>query len=727
MRHGSNTAVCCPPLVVSNIQGILKIHTFGVGRSSNASFVSKHLTDGFREGFAMRRLARIWRIVVTFAVAMAVTGGAFATDAFADAAPPFIPPDADWLMTVNYYREMANLPSVAADPVISAGAYNHSCYMLQNGISHDEIPGLPGYTPSGDLAGNNGNVAVSSAYNATARSHVELWMTGPFHAIGVLRPNLKTVGFGKCDDPSTPLWHSGATLDIIRGLGPQVPQIVPITFPGNGTTTNLDRFVVETPDPLGFCGWTGAAGLPVIALMPEALGSAPAATMRSSNGNLEVCVLSQYNTTGTAQAILAGNNAVVVIPRNHLAADSYTVSVTSHARVVGWTFTVDPTAATGVQPVPTTAPLGSGGGLQPIVPERLVDTRLNLGASRLAASTTKRIQIAGRGGVPADAQAISANFTVVGPEVASYLSIWNCSASRPTVSTLNFDSMQTVPNGANVPLDATGGVCVFSPSSTDLVVDVNGYFSPTASGHFASVAPARLLDTRSGLGAPSRLDAFSTTVLRVTGAEGIPEGATAAMLNVTSVYPAYNGFVTVYPCDAPRPTVSSLNPSVWTITPNNVVTPVAADGTVCIYTSTPVDLVVDITGSVNAAATYEFVPAAPFRLTDTRDRSRVEMQGGANGLVVAQGQTLVIQVAGTRGIAAGAKGISANFTAVGASTWGYLTVWPCGERPTTSVVNFGQLNAIANGAQVPLSESGQLCVYASNPTHVIIDVNGWWK
>jgi len=35
----------------------------------------------------MRRLARIWRIVVTFAVAMAVTGGAFATDAFADAAP----------------------------------------------------------------------------------------------------------------------------------------------------------------------------------------------------------------------------------------------------------------------------------------------------------------------------------------------------------------------------------------------------------------------------------------------------------------------------------------------------------------------------------------------------------------------------------------------------------------------------------------------------------------
>ena len=674
----------------------------------------------------MRRLAHIWRIVVTIAVAMAVTGGAFATDAFADAAPPFIPPDADWLVTVNYYREMANLPPVSADASLSAGAYNHSCYMLQNGISHDEIPGLPGYTPSGDLAGNNGNVAVSSAYNASARSHIELWMTGPFHAIGVLRPNLNTVGFGKCDDPSTPLWHSGATLDVIHGLGPNVPQIVPITFPGNGTTTSLDHFVVETPDPLSFCGWSGTAGLPVMALMPEALGGTPSATMRSTTGNLDVCVLSQYNTTGTAQAILAGNNAVVVIPRNRLATDSYTVSVTSHARVVGWTFTVDPAAATGVQPVPTTAPLGSGGGLQPIVPERLVDTRLNLGASRLASLTTKRIQIAGRGGVPANAQAISANFTVVDPELASYLSIWNCSASRPTVSTLNFDTGQIVPNGANVPLDATGGICVFSPSSADLVVDVNGYFSPATGGHFASISPARLMDTRSGLGAPSRLDAFSTTALRVTGVEGIPVGATAVMLNVTSVFPDYNGFVTVYPCDSPRPTVSSLNPSVWTITPNNVVSPVAADGTVCIYTSTPVDLVVDITGSVNSSATNDFVPAAPFRLTDTRERVRVEMQGGVGGLMVAQGQTLVIQVSGTRGIATGAKGISANFTAVGASTWGFLTVWPCGDRPTTSVVNFGPLDAIANGAQVPLSATGQLCVYASNPTHVIIDVNGWW-
>ena len=133
--------------------------------------------------------------------------------------PAFIPPTADWLTTVNYFRAMAGLGSVVEDGSMSAGAAAHSCYMLYNGISHDETPGLQGYTPEGDVAGNSGNVAVSSLINTSARSHVELWMSGPFHAIGILRPNLHSTGFGKCDFASTPTWHSGATLDVLRGLG----------------------------------------------------------------------------------------------------------------------------------------------------------------------------------------------------------------------------------------------------------------------------------------------------------------------------------------------------------------------------------------------------------------------------------------------------------------------------------------------------------------------------
>jgi hypothetical protein len=123
------------------------------------------------------------------AFAMSVPLG---SSAAADPVPPFIPPTADWLTTTNYYRAMAGVSPITEDPAMSAGAYNHSCYMLYNGIGHDEIPGRPGYTPEGDAAGNAGNVAVSSLEGTSARSHIELWMTGPFHAIGALRHNLQS-------------------------------------------------------------------------------------------------------------------------------------------------------------------------------------------------------------------------------------------------------------------------------------------------------------------------------------------------------------------------------------------------------------------------------------------------------------------------------------------------------------------------------------------------------
>ena len=319
-------------------------------------------------------MARAWSIaggLVSGALALAsvLPGQVMA----ADATPAFIPADSDWLTTVNYFREMAALPPVTEDATLSTGAYQHSCYMLQNDIAHDEIPGRPGYTPEGDAAGNNGNVAVSSVAGTSARSHIELWMTGPFHAIGVLRPNLQRVGFGKCDNTSTPKWRSGATLDVLHGLGPSVARSQPVLFPGNGTTTSLNKFIVETPDPRTYCGWSTSepTGLPIIALMPEAVNGNVTTVVTGPNGILPTCGLSRLNTDGTAQAILAADNAIIAIPRNPLAAGTYTVTVTSQARSVTWSFTVDPAAAFGTAtPAPTAAPSGPASGFQPLTPAR---------------------------------------------------------------------------------------------------------------------------------------------------------------------------------------------------------------------------------------------------------------------------------------------------------------------------------------------------------------------
>ena len=298
---------------------------------------------------ARMTFARATGVILLVALVMAVPDLAAA-----EATPPFIPKDSNWLTTVNYFRQMAGLAPVTEDATLSDGAYKHACYMLQNDITHYEESGKPGYTVEGERAGRSGNVAVSSAFNTSARSHIELWMSGPFHAIGVLRKDLTTVGFGKCDMPAATKWRSGATLDILNGLGPKTPQSQPILFPGNGTTTSLDKFVVESPDPLEFCGWKGqSAGLPVFAMMPEAISGTVTTSITGPAGAVPTCTLSQQNTTGAAKQILQFDNVIVAVPRTTLAPGTYTVTAGSAARTVSWSFSVDPAAANGSAPAPT--------------------------------------------------------------------------------------------------------------------------------------------------------------------------------------------------------------------------------------------------------------------------------------------------------------------------------------------------------------------------------------
>lgn len=289
--------------------------------------------------------SRLRRALLAGALTLGATAGALVSG---PAAAEASVADDDWLGVVNAYRSQSGLDPVVEDPTWSEGAHDHSCWMLLNGIAHDEASGTPGYTTGGDEAGNAANVAVSNLASTTPRRHIELWMTGPFHAIGVLRPDLTTVGFGMCStrsNPSTTDWQSGATLDVVRGNDWGAPDPAePILFPGDGATTSLTRFVAESPDPRSFCGWDGrAVGLPLLALMPEAV-SAAEATLTGPSGPLRTCVLHGANTTGDARILLDGENAVVVVPSIPLERGTYDVSVTADGGDVAWSFDVDPAA-----------------------------------------------------------------------------------------------------------------------------------------------------------------------------------------------------------------------------------------------------------------------------------------------------------------------------------------------------------------------------------------------
>lgn len=653
----------------------------------------------------------------------------------ADAAtpsPPFIAASADWLTTVNYYRAMSGLSPVAEDPTLSAGARNHSRYMIGNGvIAHDEVDGAPFWTTSGDNAGNRGNVAVSSSASTTARRHVELWMTGPFHAIGILRSQLRTVGYGQFDDPAASPWRSGATLNIIDGLDLGAPRpTTPVLFPGDGMTTSLTQFIAESPNPLTFCGWTGTAGLPILALMPESTPAAGARIVTANGTELETCVLTTANTSGVARDILDGDNAVVVIPRRVLAPDSYHVEITTPSGVTSWSFTVDPAAAGsglsgGGGTLPSTAPTGPPSRFTPVVPGRLVDTRRNLGATRLVAGRAVTVDVAGRLGLPAAATAVSANFTVVGPDADGYLTVFPC-GGVPNVSTVNFTTGSIVPNQAVVPLNASGDLCMVASARTDVIVDVNGGLSGTGTERFTPVAPSRLLDTRRALGGTTRRAANTAFELPLRGKAGIPTGATAVALNVTAVDPERAGYVTVYPCGTP-PDASNLNLLAGQTRPNLVVVRLSAAGSVCMKTAeSTTDLLADVAGYFAPAGSAEFTPLSPLRFLDTRS-TESKVNGNSGGVAIPAQRSVKVVVAGQRGVPAEIDAVSVNLTVTGSQADGYLTAYPCGAVPNASNVNFVVGVDTANAATIPTDASGAICLWASAATHMIVDINGVWN
>src|SRR5882724_10929430 len=115
----------------------------------------------------------------------------------ADALPPEIPSLPDWLKAVNVYRAQAKLPPVTEDPDLSRSDLLHARYSVRNQVLvHSEDPNLPEYTVEGDRAAH----ASNGAQARSEKDAVDQWMQAPFHALGILDPRLKTVGFGLYTD-----------------------------------------------------------------------------------------------------------------------------------------------------------------------------------------------------------------------------------------------------------------------------------------------------------------------------------------------------------------------------------------------------------------------------------------------------------------------------------------------------------------------------------------------
>ena len=366
-----------------------------------------------------------------------------------------------------------------------------------------------------------------------------------------------------------------------------------------------------------------------------------------------------------------------------------------------------------------TSPVGGKTSYSPIVPFRFADSRAGLRSRPLRSSSVQRIQLTGVAGIPSTATAVSANFTVDGQDRASFLTVYDCSPRVPTVSTLNFVSGEPVANQAIVPLDSQGGICLFSPANTNVVIDVNGSFSAGAAGRLSALTPKRLLDTRGGSQlAPGRV----RTVQIVSSTSFVPRSATAAVINLTAVNSASGGWARAFPCDqAGKSSVSNVNFGKGEIRANSAIVKLSSTGTICLQSNVAVDIVIDITGYMSSSG-LRYQAVAPVRLIDSRD-SRVA------GKRFPAGSIVQFDVAGLGGIPSPATAASMNLVAVSPTSDGFMTMWPCrnsGGPPLASNVNFRTARNVANGVTVGLFDE-HICLYTHAGAHFVVDVSGVWQ
>jgi hypothetical protein len=350
----------------------------------------------------------------------------------------------------------------------------------------------------------------------------------------------------------------------------------------------------------------------------------------------------------------------------------------------------------GDAPVPVAS--GAPSEYLPLAPVRVLDTRQPPGA-RLAAGGVQTIALAGL--VPAGSRAVAVNLTSADPAAAGFLTADAC-GNRPNASSANY-----APGGARaafavVPLDAAGRMCVYSSAASDLIVDLQGAFVEEAT-RLTPRAPERLVDTR----ATGRV---------ATVVAAAPSGSGGVAINLTATGAAAAGYLTAFPCGGPVPVVSNVNFLAGETIAGSAFVPVGADGTVCVFSSAPVDVIVDLTGTFAPGGALAYTPAAPTRVYDTRNAI------GGWSPVQGIGQVIDVRAAPDTAVA-----VTGTVTMVGPPAAGFATVFGCGNLPPTSNVNVAAAAVLANSVTVGLAPAGRLCIRTSTMSHMLFDVAGWWS
>jgi uncharacterized protein (TIGR03437 family) len=258
--------------------------------------------------------------------------------------------------------------------------------------------------------------------------------------------------------------------------------------------------------------------------------------------------------------------------------------------------------------------------------------------------------------------------------------------------------------------------------------------SPSPLG-FYSLTPCRIADTRSGsgfsgpFGPPFLARGAARSFPIPTSSCNVPAGVQAYSLNITVVPHGSLSYLTAWATGTAFPGVSTLNSLDGHVVANAAIVQAGTSAAISLYASDDTDVFVDINGYFAAPGAPQglvFYPVTPCRIADTRS------YGGKTGAFgppqMTAFETRAFPIASSScGIPATAQAYSLNMTVWPARTLQYLTTWGAGQtQPLVSTLNAYNGGLVANAAIVPAGIHGDINVFVTDPTDVIVDIDGYF-
>ncbi|KOX28018.1 hypothetical protein ADK67_13255 [Saccharothrix sp. NRRL B-16348] len=241
-------------------------------------------------------------------------------------------------------------------------------------------------------------------------------------------------------------------------------------------------------------------------------------------------------------------------------------------------------------------------------------------------------------------------------------------------------------------------LAVLVASAAHVVVPAVAVAEPVAApalSRYTTVTPARVLDTRGGVGAPAgRVGAGGTVTVDLSGR--LPVTATAVLLNVTGLAASTSTTITAFQTGTTRPGTAAVNLYTNESRAGSVTVQVGPDRKVDLHNAAgTLDLVADLSGYYATGSGAKYRPTASAELFD-----------------VALGAAATRTVDLAARVPAGATAVAVALTAGQTTAPTSVTAWQAGTaRPGTSVVTMAARRTVSNLAVVALGADRKLSLF----------------